>query len=419
MTVSGNSTRASGFDRYPEVRVRSCTSGPPTILSFLATIYPSPFSIPVAAASNVSISTSFPAFHTIVMAAFTAFQARATVNHPIKAASAIAVCLLIFSLYVDIGTIRKDRFLAVNRKVPVSLVTADDRNEFETTRFVLDVSTADAIAWNKNLLSSLHEISPSAIEMNEYSTPQTQQQQHDKVLCIDGPFWGQTFNRIIQTANALTLAKTEEAVAVGLNAKFSTWYETFLDPRKDIWLNYTGPCFKTVAPKDIFRYYNFDMKRVMQYLYVLVPKAIFRAEAEAAMKKYPSPTTTVHRRHLEGKCVGLASNYSKIVCPNGRAFRQEVGVAELVNMCNLEYGMIVKETVGTTVVLLTDGQVPELDETFPHISNHSFPVQTWMMTLSNVHYGNPFSTVDLIVSFWREALGKGDTTLPKTCWKAP
>ena len=91
--------------------------------------------------------------------------------------------------------------------------------------------------------------------------------------------------------------------------------------------------------------------------------------------------------------------------------------------------MIANATEGTTVVLFTDSQVPELDNTFPIISNHSFPVQAWMMALSDAHYGNPFSTVDIVVYFWRVGLLKQKSSslssnkynavsmFPKECYK--
>ena len=81
--------------------------------------------------------------------------------------------------------------------------------------------------------------------------------------------------------------------------------------------------------------------------------------------------------------------------------------------------MIDSETRNTTAVtLMTDGQVPELDQTFPIISNHSFPVQTWTMARSDIHYGNPMSTVDSVVFYWRMGLA-GAQTRPSACYRMP
>jgi hypothetical protein len=145
----------------------------------------------------------------------------------------------------------------------------------------------------------------------------------------------------------------------------------------------------------------------------LIPKASIRAEAEAALADFGGPVTTVHRRHLEGECV-LRAQGKDCVCIHAAA-PQNLTVSELVDICNMDYGKIVHQTNGTTVVLCTDGQVGHLDQTFPHISNHSFQVQTWMMARSQVHYGNPMSTVDVIVAMWRRRLASGDM-MPKVCY---
>jgi hypothetical protein len=235
-----------------------------------------------------------------------------------------------------------------------------------------------------------------------------------RVLCIDGPFKGRTFNRIIVLASALIVAAKNGDVAIGLGTDFSPWYEAFLDPRDDVWLNYTGrPCSSTWTPKAM--YFKMPLHVVAKHLQKLIPKASYRAQARAALAAFRLPVTTVHRRHLEGTCVGLAEQKKFLVCPNFKG-RNQMNVTELVGICNLEFGMIANEKMGTSSVLLTDNQVPELDQTFPYVSNHSFPVQTWMMALSDIHYGNPFSTVDMVVYFWRKGIGKEKTMRPRACY---
>jgi hypothetical protein len=72
----------------------------------------------------------------------------------------------------------------------------------------------------------------------------------------------------------------------------------------------------------------------------------------------------------------------------------------------------------TLILLLTDRQVPELDATIPLIGNYTFAVETWLMTLSDIHYGNPLSTVDYIVYVWRRNYArKGLNTMrPQACY---
>lgn len=82
-------------------------------------------------------------------------------------------------------------------------------------------------------------------------------------LCIRSRSWyGQTFNRILQLANALTIIAdsvnnnaTNSSLKqsfIGLAPRLSGWYGTFFDKRRDIILNYEGPCVSIWTSKDIF-----------------------------------------------------------------------------------------------------------------------------------------------------------------------
>jgi hypothetical protein len=358
------------------------------------------------------------------------------VHQYMKAALVVLSLVLLCSLFVDIQSIsdvsRQSRSLESSDDRPVAASVQRQAASWNATvsQQSDDRPAADSIARqgtsrNETSAENIQQQAPSqSVTIGNANQPpivttgsKPIPKMNEKILCIAGPFWGQTFNRIIQTANALTLAKEKSAVAVGFDTKWTVWYETFLDPRPDIRFNYTGPCVQNVTPKEIFQYYKFDMRRVMKYLQVLIPKVAYRDAAHVAMASLARPITTVHRRDLDGKCVGYAQNYTSMVCPNYRAARKELSVRQMVDICRWEYQMLAAETQGSTVVLLTDGQVPSLDRTFPYISNHSFPVQAWMMALSDVHYGNPFSTVDLIVHFWRVGLGKATTTRPAPCYR--
>jgi hypothetical protein len=79
--------------------------------------------------------------------------------------------------------------------------------------------------------------------------------------------------------------------------------------------------------------------------------------------------------------------------------------------------MLANSKQSLQVVLFTDGQVPDLDNTFPNIFNESthLMVEMWIMTLSDVHSGNPQSTVDGVVNLWRKGRGKG-VVHPEECY---
>ena len=66
----------------------------------------------------------------------------------------------------------------------------------------------------------------------------------------------------------------------------------------------------------------------------------------------------------------------------------------------------------SSIVLFTDGDYPEFDNTFPVIDDSPIQVAMWLMTLSDIHYGAVESTVDFVVSHWR----KGKDTRPSVCF---
>ena len=252
-------------------------------------------------------------------------------------------------------------------------------------------------------------------------------------LCILSDRWyGRTFNRILGLANALAIiadnanSNTTKQTFIGLAPNLSEWYESFLDQRNDIKLNYTGPCSTVWTSKDLFHVKEYkNSKKSRQQLQHLVPQKRFRDEAEQALARYSSDgkqqVVTVHRRNLEGACVQKASA-TLVACVKDRVLvKRSMSTNALVDTCNYNYTMIHDkhrtdiDQNKSVVVLCTDQQVPILDDTFPIRSNYSFPVEAWMMVKSDVHYGNPHSTVDLVVAVWRS--GQNRRTHPEQCYE--
>jgi hypothetical protein len=277
-----------------------------------------------------------------------------------------------------------------------------------------------------------------AIPNHEFTVPSKQQ-----VVCVDGELYGRTFNQIMQLTAARAVASDiqrqlqEVKVAVGIVApEFNSFYEELFDlednafedtPR--ILLHYDGACDYTYSPRKLlYTFIRLNQRTVLQHL--RFPKAIFREEAEMILsslrvEKTQPQIITVHRRNLEGACIPQAQTKSRLVCPN---HYHDLSESELVNLCNMEYKMVIEAIEKTSatdndykVVLMTDHQVPSLDDTFPIVSNYTFPVEMWIMTLSDQHYGNPMSTVDLLVYYWRNQLNKGLSNevqqFPKACYK--
>ena len=234
-----------------------------------------------------------------------------------------------------------------------------------------------------------------------------------KVLCLSGDSYGRTMNQYLQLATLLhQLGINGTSVVAFKNPLFTSFYTTWFEPRDDIIVKYDddAPCDAEYDAVTLhYLFFADKWKQVAYQFKALMPKAGIREEAERVMIEYAGPNnvpvTTVHRRDLEGACVLFAESKNLIACPNIKS-SLEMSSAEYKDACLIDYPMIANTTHGSSVVLLTDGQVPALDRTFPTISKHPFPIQAWMMAISNVHYGNPFSTVDLVVYFWRMALAE-------------
>ena len=156
---------------------------------------------------------------------------------------------------------------------------------------------------------------------------------------------------------------------------------------------------------------------------------------------------TVHRRNFEGKCQKLIKKRNYVACldrmtGNKKKSSDFFSAQDLTNFCELNYNTIQSDlniTTTTTneiqnqphnhrpmmVLLCSDRQVPLYDDTFPHLvsitpefpdnnqkdyNNEAFikptmiMIEAWIMTLSDIHYGIPISTIDVVVHIWRNRL---------------
>jgi hypothetical protein len=144
---------------------------------------------------------------------------------------------------------------------------------------------------------------------------------------------------------------------------------------------------------------------------------------------------TVHRRYFEGACPSLSANRQNVACLNSTNGNRKdstmfLSDTDILNICHRSYNDTVHddlshqqqqlqnadqelESDSTVVLLCTDRQVPAYDMTFPNIvtlqpldelHQHKATlvmIDAWIMTLSDIHYGVPMSTVDVTVHFWR------------------
>jgi len=80
--------------------------------------------------------------------------------------------------------------------------------------------------------------------------------------------------------------------------------------------------------------------------------------------------------------------------------------------CGIDYDGVVRHLRNVTTqstrdlpsILFTDRQVEEKDQTFPLVGNYSMLEEMWMMVQSEIHYGNPMSSVDLVLHHWRQSM---------------
>jgi hypothetical protein len=260
-------------------------------------------------------------------------------------------------------------------------------------------------------------------------------------------FWGDHFNRIIQLSTILDILEEENQRKqpddpknkVALGRAWTDWYNEWFaindknNHKQTLLLEYyveLERCDRIIGAKELQATFQSRKQAAIQSrpkdgttnhtttlwlpspsLAKLIPKKSVRTEAVAAIQAFDLSQgrfVSVHRRSMDPiDCTETAARADFFFCFQGSP--QQLGVPYLASFCNLTYtdmrtvssmhGGVV--STNDDVVLFTDGQRPDLDKTFPSIDNHSFPVQAWMMVKSNVHIGNPLSSVDYVVAHWR------------------
>jgi hypothetical protein len=228
--------------------------------------------------------------------------------------------------------------------------------------------------------------------------------------CLRPPFYGRTNNKVIQVGKLLKITHNEgKGRALGLDRRWSNWYRQHFDHRPDVLLDYYphGECQKTYTAEEAFSIPDWDLS----YLSNLLPAKTYQDAAEAIIRRWPHGDTyiSVHRRDLEGSCHAHARcsdvDLVNLTCYQERDPKEQCSVDLRLQACNMEY-KLVPNPEGLPVVLFTDGQVPALDATFPHKFNATdFFVEMWLMVKSKTHWGNPRSTVDMVVQHWRQRKG--------------
>jgi len=157
----------------------------------------------------------------------------------------------------------------------------------------------------------------------------------------------------------------------------------------------------------------------ISHLANLLPKSQYKMQAETIINSWPHTRSyiSVHRRNLDGTCHYFA-RCRKLKKRNRKKCKERDPAANCsvelrLQACDMEYYTIPNPD-NMPIVLFTDKQDPEKDSTFPHIFNESthFLVEMWLMVKSQIHWGNPRSTVDTVVASWRQ----GYRMEPRACY---
>ena len=266
-------------------------------------------------------------------------------------------------------------------------------------------------------------------------TNETTETRPNNPVCVLPRFYGQHFNRIIETANFLEMAAAENANLMMSATTWGFWFDSWFD-REDLYqpLNVVPrrDCIhaRKYLPKTAHFHRNFTDG--IPNLTRLLPKQSIRQEAESIVRdmlkhNFTNATSfvSVHRRSMDRSngtdehCYELASKNDLSNYCLGR----NITLEERSRYCTIQYDDVMDDLrirdaqFNTTfsslpVVLFSDGQSPHLDNTFPYIDDHNLMVQSWMMTLSVVHYGNPLSSIDYVLNHWR----KGRGMRPSACY---
>jgi hypothetical protein len=124
-------------------------------------------------------------------------------------------------------------------------------------------------------------------------------------------------------------------------------------------------------------------------------------------KTWPS----LHLRSLEGECAQRFDEKT-FLCT------KRVSKVETVdNPCNINMRSLAYRYPAKNFLVFSDGQDKYLEDQFSAVDHHDFFTQYAMMVQTPRHIGNVLSTVDLLVSQWREQVHGPGTTYPGGCYE--
>eukprot|EP00581_Thalassiosira_minuscula_P018847 CAMPEP_0183718496 /NCGR_PEP_ID=MMETSP0737-20130205/11735_1 /TAXON_ID=385413 /ORGANISM="Thalassiosira miniscula, Strain CCMP1093" /LENGTH=477 /DNA_ID=CAMNT_0025948059 /DNA_START=57 /DNA_END=1487 /DNA_ORIENTATION=- len=276
-------------------------------------------------------------------------------------------------------------------------------------------------------------------------------------ICMTGKWFGRSFNRFRQLAHMIEFSHQNGGRPIRLNRMFHKWSIGWwfdFDQRDESLSSNILPritlestrgdtqgCFHT---KDLKGWHHYVAGHTpegyspgLASLHQIVQKGFFdeayqrlnqykeqfaeeqRTKGRAGFTSEQVQVATVHSRWLEGNCPGRIRN-NLLYCSNALDFTDELAEEWAVNACSYTEGYVRQQLQSLgydnediVVVLCADGQLEEEEATFAYRDDSKFQTQTALMAISDIHFGNPGSSVDMGIAHWRQ----GKAMFPAECFQ--
>lgn len=149
-----------------------------------------------------------------------------------------------------------------------------------------------------------------------------------------------------------------------------------------------------------------------------------RFNAHMLLQSEPRPLATIHDRDMDGMCLDWIKNPWMCLNYAGKYNEKwkDLCMLNKINVTTFLRESIKPNISPARILLLSDGHRPitsvgpeeELARVLSHEELH-YLSSAWLCVLSDIHVGNPASSIDMLISHWRLAYGKS-APYPRECF---
>ena len=231
--------------------------------------------------------------------------------------------------------------------------------------------------------------------------------------CLVGDAFGQYGNQVLSLFNArISALKINTKVAIFSMGPIVKVLKNTLDINDVMWEAWASrdTCSCLVHENWMHSFNNtFLFRKKNWYNHLAIPPLAphLRRAAQQAMIQ-SNPDFTVHGRHFEGNCYfSTRHEHTPVPC-----------MEFTHNLCTNYTLSTVRVLFNLTgsVLLSSDSQMPDQDQTYPIKDKQNFHIQLWMMTISKIHVANPGSSDDFLVWLWKKTYFPHTIIHPKHCY---